>query len=90
MRRQSCYIQESNSLQISPEEEDGVDDRKFISIICICADKIGKTLIGFYFHSLVIFYCITVTLIRIICLDFHTVGFYLIEIGNGRKMKFVF
>jgi len=77
-------------MQISPEEEDGVDDRKFISILCICADKIGKTLIGFYFHSLIIFYFIAVTLIRIICLDHHTVGFDLIEIGNGRKMKLVF
>jgi hypothetical protein len=77
-------------MQISPEEEDGVDDRKFISIICICADKIGKTLIDFYFHSLIIFYFIAVTLIRIICLDHHTVGFDLIKIGNGRKMKLVF
>jgi hypothetical protein len=62
-------------MQISPEEEDGVDDRKFISIICICADKIGKTLIVFYLRSLITSYCRAVILVRIIYLDHHYVGF---------------
>jgi hypothetical protein len=77
-------------MQISPEEEDGVDYRKFISIICICADKIGNTFCWFLlsqFNHTLLYSC-----------HFNSDNlfrppycwFYLIEIGNGRKMKFVF
>ena len=76
-------------MQISPEDEEGVDDRKFISIICICADKIGNILLEFYLGILITSYCRAVILFRTICLDHHYVGFRFDGDYNVGKMKII-